>query len=228
MNGDMSRRRMAIALGGALLASASVEALTPRTRLAEELGKLDLELAIPKDFGPWRFDSYHVASVVNPQQEALLKELYSQILSRAYLHADGYRVMLTIAYGGDQRETLHAHYPEACYPAQGFKIRGNEVGQIDFAGRSIPVRRLDTALGNTRPEPVTYWVMVGEQPVLGGLNKKFADLRYTLRGLVPDGLLFRVSSIDDETRRAFERHEQFIVEMLGHIDPKPRIRIAGI
>lgn len=222
------RRRMAIALGGALLASASVEALTPRTRLAEKLGKLDLELAIPRQFGDWMVEPQQIMSVVNPQQEALLKELYSQILSRSYVHSDGYRVMLSIAYGGDQRETLHAHYPEACYPAQGFKIRGSDVGEIAFGGRTIPVRRLDTALGNTRPEAVTYWVMVGEQAVLGGLGKKFVDLSYTIRGLIPDGLLFRVSSIDDDTQGAFRRHEQFIVAALSAIDPTYRLRLAGI
>lgn len=222
------RRRMAVALFGALLASASVKALTPTERLSYRLGKLDLENDVPKQFGDWSIEPRQVMSVVNPQQEVLLKELYSQILARTYRHKDGYRVMLAIAYGGDQRETLHAHYPEACYPAQGFKLRGEQVGQIDVAGGSVPVRRLDTALGHTRQEPVTYWVMVGEQAVLGGYKKKLVDLHYTMRGLIPDGLLFRVSSVDPDTQRAYARQEEFIKDLLAATRPEPRRRLAGL
>lgn len=227
MSNRLVRRRMALAFGGALLASAGARALTPHERLADRLGKLDLEADVPRQFGAWAVEPQQMMSVVNPQQEALLKEVYSQILSRTYRHADGYRIMLAIAYGGDQRETLAAHYPEACYPAQGFKLRAEQIGHIEAGGGSVPVRRLDTAFGSARLEPVTYWVMVGEQAVLGGYKKKLVDLRYTLRGLIPDGLLFRVSSIDGDTKGAYARQEQFIVNLLGATRPEPRLRLAG-
>jgi len=228
MTVKLVRRRMAVALCGALLATAGVKALTPSVRLADQLGKLDLEADVPRQFGAWTAEREPVMSVVNPQQEVLLKQLYSQILSRVYVNKDGYRIMLTIAYGGDQRDSLEAHYPEVCYPAQGFKVRDEQVGRIDTLGGSLPVRRLDTALGDVRIEPVTYWVMVGEYPELGGLKNKFAGLRYTLYGRIPDGLLFRVSSIDADIQRAYASQEKFIVDLLAATSPAPRRRLSGL
>lgn len=227
MKPSVVRRRLVVALAGAFGATASVKALSPTRRLADELGPLSLEQAVPLQFEGWKFEQARTVSLVNPQQEVVLKAVYSQILSRAYVHADGYRILLAIAYGGDQREGLQAHYPESCYPAMGFRQRGEEVGTISFAGGSVPVRRLDMLLGVARPEPVTYWVMVGEQPVLGGMPKKMADLRYTLRGLIPDGLLFRVSSIDPDTQRGFARQEAFIKDLLPALTPENRRRLAG-
>lgn len=47
--------------------------------------------------------------VVNPQTQELLDKLYSQILTRTYVNAKGYRIMLSLAYGSDQRGALQAH-----------------------------------------------------------------------------------------------------------------------
>ena len=228
MNDRLIRRRTTIALCGALLASVGAKALTPSEHLADKLGQLNLERDVPREFGDWSVEPLKVMSVVNPQQEELLKQLYSQILERIYKHKDGYRIIVSVAYGGDQRETLHAHYPEVCYAAQGFKIRKEQIGQIEFAGRILNVRRLDAALGQTRPEPVTYWLVVGEHAVLGGYKKKLVDLNYTMRGLIPDGLLFRVSSIDPNLELAFERQSAFIQEILAAMRSDARIRLAGL
>jgi EpsI family protein len=227
MTDTLLRRRMVVVLIGSAMASAGASAITPTRSLAEKLGPIDLEAAVPKQFGAWTLEPQRVQSIINPEQEALLKQLYSQILSRTYVHADGYRIMLSIAYGGDQREALHAHYPEACYPSQGFKIRREEVGELSMASGTIPVRRLDTRLGDRRPEPVTYWVMVGERAVLGGIRKKLVDLEYTMQGYVPDGMLFRVSSIDPMTDRAFARQGEFVEALLAATPPAQRHRLSG-
>jgi EpsI family protein len=42
----------------------------------------------------------------------------------AYVNASGYRIMLSLAYGSDQRGALQAHKPEVRYPAQGFTLHG--------------------------------------------------------------------------------------------------------
>ncbi len=222
------RRRLLVAGAGALVAVAGAKAMAPTKRLADSLGSLNLETDVPKQFGGWIAQPHQANMVINPQQQVLLKKIYSQILERTYRSADGYRIMLAIAYGGDQRDELSAHYPEGCYPSQGFKIRGTEVGSISFPGSELAVRRLDTALGAGRIEPVTYWAMVGEYAVLGGYNKRLTDLKYTLRGVIPDGLLFRVSSIDPAIQSAYRRQVEFVKELLSAVKPGPRKRLSGL
>ena len=223
------RRRTVVTLAGAMAAVASAHALAPTKHLAEALGPLDLQAAVPRQFGRWVMDERTVVSVINPQQEELLKQLYSQVLERVYVNKDdGYRIMLTIAYGGDQREGLAAHYPEACYAAQGFKIQSSVQDSISINQSLIPVTKLETSLANQRFEPITYWIMVGEVSSRGGVRKKLADLYYTSRGYIPDGLLFRVSSIDPASPNAFERQAESIKEIIPALSMSSRRRLTGI
>src|SRR6267378_4531886 len=122
----MARNRIALLITG-LMFAASVGAIVARpTTKASDLG------------------------------QALLDKLYSQILTRTYVNSAGYRIMLSLAYGSDQRGSLQAHKPEVCYPAQGFALQANEAASIATSYGAIPVRRLLTSLG-ARKEPVTYW-----------------------------------------------------------------------
>lgn len=220
------RALLALVLMGA--AAGSAWQLTPRTRMSALHGDFQLEQVVPKQFGDWRVDDAVVGGVVNPQQEALLKQLYSQILTRTYVNSRGERIMLSIAYGNDQRDGMQMHYPEVCYPAQGFQLRTNRRADLQIAaGRSIPVRRLETVLGNQRYEPVTYWTVIGETVVRSGTDKKLAEMRYGFRGMIPDGLLFRVSSIDRESSRAFQLQDAFASELAQHIPSSARKRLLG-
>lgn len=229
MSEVLLRRRTVVTLVGAMAAVASAHALAPTKHLAEALGPLDLQADVPRQFGRWVMEERTVVSLVNPQQEELLKQLYSQVLERVYVNKDdGYRIMLTIAYGGDQREGLAAHYPEACYAAQGFKIQSSAQDSIFFNQTHIPVTKLETSLANQRFEPITYWIMVGELSSRGGVRKKLADLYYTSRGYIPDGLLFRVSSIDSASPNAFERQAEFVKEMIPALKTTSRRRLTGI
>jgi EpsI family protein len=221
------RRRMLLALGGAVAASMGARSLGPTDRLSDRWGELNLDAAVPKAFGDWSQDTREARSVVNPQQEQQIKALYSQILTRSYRARDGYGIMISIAYGREQLNDLRAHVPEVCYASQGFKIRDQSLAVVNATAGTVPVRRLDTMLGNTRPEPVTYWLMVGDLPQLGGYRAKIAEMRFTLRRLIPDGLLFRVSSIDPDARQAFERQNRFIAELLDGVRPEARRRLAG-
>ena len=65
-------------------------------RMSELHGEFLLEAVIPKQFGDWREDTSGAGGVVNPQQEQLLKQLYSQILTRTYVNPQGQRVVLSI------------------------------------------------------------------------------------------------------------------------------------
>ena len=136
----------------ALMITASVGAIVarPGTKLADERPAVSLESMVPKQFGDWREAPLGSVQLVNPQTKELLDRLYSELLTRSYINAGGYRIMLSLAYGSDQRGSLQAHKPEVCYPAQGFVLHRNEAGKLATAFGEIPVRRLFTTMGATR------------------------------------------------------------------------------
>ena len=156
----------------------------------------------------------------------LLKELYGQIGTRTYVDKAGYGVMLSVAYGANQIE-LTAHKPEVCYPAQGFKLEGMEDGPLATPLGKIEVRRLRTSLGN-RHEPVTYWFTQGDQIVRTRFDRRIAQVRAFLTGQIPDGILFRVSSIDREAGNAFARQERFVADLIPNLNAKDLKRLSGL
>ena len=54
------------------------------------------------------------------------------------------------------------------------------------------------------------------------------EMRYALKGYIADGLLFRMSSIDRDSPRAFLLQDRFAQEMLAAMAPETRLRIAGL
>jgi EpsI family protein len=224
----MSTLRIAVALA-ALMCSASVIATfgqqaAPAQRRAPSI---QLEQAVPQQFGPWRIDPSQAAMVVNPQTQQLLDKLYGEVLTRTYVNPQGYRIMLSLAYGSDQRGALQAHKPEVCYVAQGFSLLHTDSADINTSYGPILGRRMSTQLGS-RLEPVTYWFTMGDQTVRSRFERRMVEVRAGLTGQIPDGLLFRVSSIDAAPARAFVEHDRFVNDMLAAVTPADRIRLSGL
>lgn len=209
-----------------LLSAALGAALRPRISLADERAPIDLAAMVPTAFGDWREDVNLVAQVVNPQQKSVIDKIYSQTLSRSYTNKQGYRIMLSIAYGKNQSDALQLHKPEICYPAQGFQLLNKQAASLDLLGRPISAIQLETSLGR-RFEPVTYWTVVADHITTSGIDKKLTEMRYALHGRIPDGMLVRLSSIDSEPTRAFAIQTQFATEMIRAIDPATQRRFVG-
>lgn len=225
----MPRRR---ALLAALLmagTAAAGQALVPTIRLAALRRDFRLDRMVPASFGAWHEDRTTPVGIVNPETQAMLDRIYSQTLTRTYVDANGYRIMLSIAYGADQTDnSTQMHYPEVCYPAQGFRVLGTREDAIQVPGGSIRVRRLETQYGTTRHEPVTYWMIIGDRQSLGGWDKKKSELLHGLRGEIVDGLLFRVSSVDPDTGNAYRRQDAFVTSLVGAMSPAARRQLAGL
>ena len=103
----------------------------------------------------------------------------------------------------------------------------NEEAQIITVLGTISGRQLVTRNGS-RHEPVTYWFNVGDKPVSGRLERRLEEIRLVLSGMVPDGLLFRVSSVDPQTERALREQERFIAQMMLALRPDVRRKMAGL
>lgn len=197
----------------------------PATRGAAQ--KFSLEDMVPRQFGRWHEVQPHQLQIVNPQTQQLLDKLYSQLLSRSYVNDSGERIMLSIAYGDDQRGTLQAHKPEVCYPAQGFTLLSSSEADLATPYGPLAVRRLNTQLG-PRMEPVSYWFTMGHATISSKLQQRMIELRLALTGQIPDGLLVRISSIDASPSHAYAAHDAFASDLLAAVSVSSRARLTGL
>ena len=209
-----------------LLSAVLGAALRPTISLADERPAIDIETMVPTAFDNWQEQFHSANQIVDPVQKEQIDKIYSQTLSRTYINHQGYRIMLSIAYGKNQSDSFQLHKPEVCYPAQGFALAKVKTGSLIIQGRTIPITRIVTRLGQ-RTEPLTYWTTVGDHVVLGSIEKKLAEIGYSFSGRIPDGLLFRVSSIDPDESRAFEYHEAFAKAIILATVPGDRNRLVG-
>ncbi|HCN68251.1 MAG TPA: EpsI family protein [Candidatus Accumulibacter sp.] len=211
-----------------MLASSGLAiALKPTQRIADNGPRIELHEVIPQQFGGWRIDPFLIPLSVTPDVQERLDAIYDQTLARAYVNGRGQRVMLSIAYGGDQgSDKTQVHRPEFCYAAQGFQLSKSFENELATDTGSLPVRRLVATQG-TRNEPITYWITVGDQVALPGISRKLLQIRYGITGKVPDGMLVRVSSISDQDAAAYALHDEFIKDMLAATSADDRIRLAG-
>ena len=223
----MRSYRMAFVIA-ALMFAASIGAVVarPDTRAVSARPTFSLETMLPRQFGEWREEPQTIVQVVNPQQQAALDAVYNQVLERVYVNSDGYRIMLSVAYGSDHRGSFRTHEPEYCYPGAGFVLQRREVMDLETPFGDIPVRRLFMTKG-PRQEPVTYWIKVGDKAVRPS-QSKLVELGYVLTRRIPDGMLFRVSSIDPQQGRANRMHDRFINELLQAMPPAERKRLSGL
>jgi len=212
-------------LAGAAMCAAALAAVVLKPAPAADASPA-LDAIIPAAFGDWAAQPTAGAIVPAPDVEANLARLYSQIVSRTYVNSRGERVMLMVAYGGDQSDALKAHRQEVCYAAQGFEIRGLSHADLPTVWKAIPVTRMHAVRGR-RSEPVTYWFTMGDQVVLGRLERLAVQLRYGLAGTLPDGMLVRVSTFDADPAHAYGQHGEFLGALLEGMKRSDLPRLIG-
>ena len=205
---------------------ALTKVLTPTQKIADQQEKIDLEIMIPIEFGDWRIDRSIIPLQVDAETQANLDKIYNQTLARTYVNSLGERIMLSVAYGGDQSDNLAVHKPEVCYYAQGFEIMKTVADELLTQYGKLPIKRL-LAVKGYRNEPITYWITVGNKAVLPGIDEKLQQLKYGLTGNVPDGMLVRVSSISSDKDKAYQLQTIFIQDLLSSVNTVERIRLIG-
>lgn len=216
--------RVASAFAAILLALLLSAQLRPTDSMRDP--DLSLERSVPQRFGTWQIDPAILPLAPTPELRAKLDEIYDQTLSRTYVNASGERVMMSIAYGGDQTDALRAHRQEACYRANGFTIRNLHHEEVVLLGRPVPVVRMHAVRG-VRSEPVTYWMTMGERVVWGRDERMVTQVLYGLRGKIPDGMLVRVSSLDADPAAAYRLQQAFLGELLTFLSDDVVTRFVG-
>lgn len=215
-----------------LLAMSTAALLTlwvePTIRLVDQIGRPSLSSMIPGQFGGWVMDERQSAAIVNPEAGDLVSRIYNQVLSRTYIHLPSRRsVMLSIAYGEDQSHSNDLHLPDVCYPSGGFQIKEAVRDTLVLRQGVLPVKRLVTQRMQRR-EPLTYWAIIGDKIAISPGDAKLAALSYGLRRTVPDGIIFRVSTVGESDEMAFATQREFVQDLFDVLSSPSRRRLSGL
>src|SRR5271169_1386743 len=213
-----------VALLGAMLLAI---VLTPHRLMARTHDVFDIDKRLPTAFGDWKpVEGLNVVAPAPP--DALEREVYNQEASRGFVDPDGHVVMLMVAYGESQSDRLQLHHPEVCYTAQGFRVSPTSGARLAYSP-SAPSLRLTrlVATREERIEPISYWMRIGYDNSNSNWARQALKLGYGLRGWVPDGALFRVSTIGVPAELSFKIQDKFIHDLLNAVDPSTREFMVG-
>lgn len=219
--------RRDVMMGGALLAGAGgAFSLTPRGRLTLLPAGQDLETAVPKQIGAWRYAPS--AGIVLPRDEnGLAAKLYGQQLARTYYSDTRPPVVLVIAYGEVQSDSLQLHRPEVCYTAVGYAISVTERADIALApGVMLPARQL-VARNERQVETITYWTRIGDDLPTSGSEQRLVKLRQQLDGYIADGILVRMSSPLESSPQVREQLCEFSRELIKGVSKRDLPALLG-
>jgi EpsI family protein len=186
---------------------------TPR-KVVSLVGNAQLNDLVPMSFGDWLSRDVSDPLALN-DTESLSAQLYNQMVTRLYSNTStGAEIVMLLAYGAKQTDSLQLHRPEVCYPAFGYELTRNEAATVPIVpGVTVPARRL-VAEAEGRRESVLYWSRIGETLPLDGSQQRSDRLRMSLQGLIPDGLLARFTSSGVEPDAAWTSIEGFVAELI--------------
>ena len=220
----IARRDLLIGAAAAGAAGLAL-ALKPR-RHVSLLGKIKLENVVPESFPGWSAEASQ--GLVKPKPQGLAAELYNEEVQRVYYNPDTETaVMVLIAYGGTQSDTLQLHRPEVCYPAIGFAIQSKAPGLLPLpGGTGLPLVRL-VAVAGEREENILYWTRVGEALPTNGESQRSILVKDAMRGFVPDGVLVRCSTINIDHAAAFKVLDAFVPAFLKAVGASGRPALVG-
>jgi EpsI family protein len=213
-----------VALLGAMLLAM---AMTPHNLMARTHDVFNIDKHLPTQFGDWKpVEGLNV--VAPPAPDSLEREVYNQEASRGFVDPEGHVVMLMVAYGESQSDRLQLHHPEVCYTAQGFRVSGTSSARLAYSPSAPPLKvtRL-VAAREERIEPISYWMRIGYDNSNSNWTRQMLKLGYGLRGWVPDGALFRVSTVGVPAEQGFKIQDRFIRDLLHAVDPATREFMVG-
>ena len=136
--------------------------------------------------------------------------------------------MLMVAYGESQSDRLQLHHPEVCYTAQGFRVSRTNSLKFAYSPSAPPIKltRL-VATREERVEPISYWMRIGYDNTTSNWARQALKLGYGLKGWIPDGALFRVSTIGIPPEESFKVQDKFIRDLLNSVDAETRAFMVG-
>lgn len=211
------RRKFLLGLG---FAAAAGIAYVRRPRIKRDyLGSEKLDELVPKTIGKWKFAT--ASGLVVPTDDPFEKMIYAQVLTRVYNDGENPPIMLLLAQNGGQTGFLQIHRPETCYTAGGYTISPITPHPISLGSKIVPANRMDATTGGPT-EHVVYWTRVGDRIPSSWKAQKLAVFEQNLEGVIPDAILVRVSTVNEDATAALSLIDSFVRALLDSIPPSKR------
>lgn len=222
----IARRDVLLLAAGMAGTAALGHWVRPEPEPASGVLRVDLDRLLPDRVEGWSLDREAAAFVRAADARGRQLGIYDQVLERTFVHPGAGRVMLSLAYLGTQSSDMQLHRPEVCYRAAGFRVGEPAEALLDLGGRHIPVTRLVAQMPG-RPEPITYWTIVGGEAVPARAQGGFDRLQRMVRRRGAAGLLVRISTIEHDSAAAFRLHADFAAGMARALAPAQRDFVTG-
>lgn len=219
----LDRRKVVLGLGLAA-ASGIAQARLP-VPVVPRIAPKPFDAMIPKRVGSFTFNSE--SGLVLPPSDALSARLYDNLVTRTYSSPTGEGVMLLIAYNNKQDGVLQIHRPEICYPAGGYTLTPVRPIDVPIAGAEALPSQIFAATSEARNEVVLYWTRVGDQFPRRWIEQRWAVAEANLRGIVPDGVLVRVSAISNDFGETTPMLSTFIRDLHSASETRMRRLLFG-
>ena len=211
--------RRKVMLGLLFGSAAALAAWRQPHRRLDYLGREKLDDLVPKTIGRWQFVA--ASGLVVPPEDQLSRALYSQLLTRVYSDGENPPVMLLVAQSAGQTGILQVHRPETCYPASGFAISPVTQHDIPLGGKTLRTNIL-SATNEESIEQIIYWTRVGDRVPATWKEQKLAVAEDNLRGIIPDAVLVRISTVNNDDVSARATLDAFTKSLIGSVPPARR------
>jgi EpsI family protein len=143
------------------------------------------------------------------------------LLTRVYSDGENPSMMLLIAQSGSQTGLLQIHRPETCYTAGGYQISPLTHRPIRLGSKVLRANAMEASAGGPT-EHILYWTRVGNQLPQSWREQKVAVAEQNLRGMIPDAILVRVSTINPDAGAAKAALESFVRAFLASVPTAKR------
>lgn len=213
---SLDRRKVLLGLGMAAVSGVAYARLPVPNRPPLEADAF--EGLIPDKIGEWRFMTE--SGLVLPPSDALSDRLYDNLVTRAYANPAGQTLMMLIAYNNRQDGILQIHRPEICYPAGGYTLTETRAVDVALGAGGVLPAHAFIAKSRQRDEAVLYWTRVGETFPQRWVEQRLSVASANLKGVIPDGLLVRISTLGDDFATQFPVMRGFIADLAEASSPR--------
>jgi EpsI family protein len=211
--------RRKVLLGLLFCSAAGLAAARQPNKHLDYLGQQKLDEIVPKTIGTWKFVA--ASGLVVPPNDQLSRALYSNLLTRVYADGQNPPVMLLVAQSGSQTGVLQIHRPETCYTAGGYHISAVTPQPIQVGSTIVPANSMDASADGV-VEHVIYWTRVGNRMPASWKQQRIAVAEQNIRGIIPDAILVRVSTVTDDATSARATLQAFVRALIGSLPPNSR------
>ena len=218
----ISRRSVVVGAGFAAVSGAAL-AVTPRRHEAT-LGPRRLADVIPGQIGPWSLADAGPMVLPDADQPT---DVYDQVLARTYVAPDLPLMMFLVAYGAAQSGLMKVHRPEICYASSGFAIGGDHAIDVPLVGGGPIAARGFRASREDRSEEVLYWTRISDKFPRDLTSQRLLMLELGVRGVIPDGVLVRCSTLGQAGRGGETAILAFVRALLASASPVGRALLIG-